>query len=69
MLSCGHECYVIGGPFIAEDPACPVHGTQAQRHELSKEGRNERIKEILCEVWYRSMSADDAWDEIEDLLD
>lgn len=24
---CGHECFIIGGPFIAEDPSCPVHGT------------------------------------------
>ena len=21
------ECYQIGGPWIAEDPSCPVHGT------------------------------------------
>jgi hypothetical protein len=25
------ECYKIGGPFIAEDPNCPKHGTEAQR--------------------------------------
>lgn len=24
------ECYQIGGPFIAEDPNCEVHGTEAQ---------------------------------------
>ena len=23
---CGHQCHIIGGPFIAEDPDCPVHG-------------------------------------------
>lgn len=23
---CGHQCFIIGGPFIAEDPNCPVHG-------------------------------------------
>ena len=23
-MSC--ECYQIGGPFIAEDPNCPIHG-------------------------------------------
>lgn len=22
-------CYTIGGPFIAEDPDCPQHGTDA----------------------------------------
>jgi len=25
--SCGYQCFIIGGPFIAEDPACPTHGT------------------------------------------
>jgi hypothetical protein len=23
---CGHQCFRIGGKFIAEDPDCPVHG-------------------------------------------
>lgn len=27
-MSC--QCYQIGGPFIAEDPDCPAHGTVAQ---------------------------------------
>lgn len=27
---CGHECFVIGGPFISEDPDCPVHGVNAR---------------------------------------
>lgn len=22
---CGHQCYRIGGPFIAENPDCPFH--------------------------------------------
>ena len=30
-MSC--ECYKIGGPFIAEDPNCPFHGTEAQMRE------------------------------------
>jgi len=25
------QCFQIGGPFIAEDPECPVHGIEAQR--------------------------------------
>ena len=24
---CGHRCFEIGGPFIAEDPSCPTHGS------------------------------------------
>lgn len=23
---CGHQCFVIGGPFISHDPNCPIHG-------------------------------------------
>lgn len=32
-MSC--ECYQIGGPFIAEDPDCPAHGTEAQRRRAT----------------------------------
>lgn len=34
------ECYQIGGPWIAEDPACPLHGEQSR-------GREERIEAIV----------------------
>jgi len=27
------DCFKIGGPFIAEDPDCPVHGLRAQQEE------------------------------------
>jgi GNAT superfamily N-acetyltransferase len=27
------ECYIIGGPWIAEDPDCPEHGTEAQARQ------------------------------------
>lgn len=30
MLNCGFEYYQIGGPYIAENPACPWHGAEAQ---------------------------------------
>ena len=25
------DCFTIGGPWIAEDPNCPVHGLAAQK--------------------------------------
>lgn len=34
------ECYQIGGPWIAEDPNCPVHGFEARQRETEL---NERI--------------------------
>lgn len=33
--SCGHACFIIGGPFIAEDPSCPTHGTLHLRESLT----------------------------------
>jgi len=36
----GCDCYRIGGPFIAEDPDCPIHGREAQERE--KQERIER---------------------------
>ena len=39
------ECYQIGGPWIAEDPDCPVHGTEAQRKERERYKLRERIEE------------------------
>lgn len=29
MLGCGYECHMVGGPWIAENPACPFHGSNA----------------------------------------
>lgn len=40
------ECYKIGGPFIAEDPDCPIHGREAQERELNKEKELERIERL-----------------------
>ena len=40
---CGHQCFVIGGPFIAEDPACPVHGTAHEPTEAERVLLEERL--------------------------
>lgn len=37
------ECYQVGGPFVAEDPDCPIHGRQSV-------GREDRINSILERV-------------------
>lgn len=41
------ECYQIGGPFIAEDPDCPIHGSEAQLREKLRE---EKEKELLEKI-------------------
>lgn len=61
MLDCGFECHRVGGPWIAENPACPFHnGTHSDRQQ--------EIRSILEQVWYREISADDGYDLIESLL-
>lgn len=41
-MSC--QCHQVGGPFIAEDPDCPRHGTQAQAREDQIESLRERAQ-------------------------
>ncbi len=51
-MDCGHECYRVGGPWIAEDPNCPIHGWAAQRRSddldvlQSKIGEAETVEEL-----------------------
>lgn len=62
-MSC--DCYKIGGPWIAEDPNCPVHGTEAQwRAELQQEweadieNRLSKIEQRINEVLKRMEKLD-----------
>jgi len=64
-MLCEYECYLIGGPWIAENPNCPTHGTWGKK---SREDLNEAIREILYRVWLRDLSSDDGYDLIEALL-
>lgn len=51
------ECYKIGGPFIAEDPNCPVHGWAAVQEREERESREhsliervEQLEEQISEI-------------------
>jgi hypothetical protein len=52
MNDCGRECYIIGGPWIAEDPDCPVHGAEAvaerERQVAEREDLQEALKTALA---------------------
>lgn len=49
------QCFMIGGPFIAEDPECPAHGYEAQRLEREEEERQRLIDEAgRPGVWYKT---------------
>lgn len=38
------DCFKIGGPWIAEDPNCPVHGTEAKERANSIRELRSKIK-------------------------
>lgn len=60
-MLCDHECYMIGGPWIAENPNCPIHG----RNELPD--NSEEKREVLYRLWCREINADEAFDILENL--
>ncbi len=43
------ECHQIGGPFIAEDPSCPVHGAGGSDDRLRE--LDERVRRLEQQVW------------------
>jgi hypothetical protein len=51
-MNCGYECHQVGGPWIAENPACPIHGADGQRRDRdldvleSKIGDAETVEEL-----------------------
>ena len=53
------ECYQIGGPWIAEDPSCPVHGSASQ-------GRGDRIEAIIDRVVAGEIDSEQAAGYIEE---
>lgn len=63
-MLCEYECYLIGGPWISENPNCPTHGRQ--RDYIDANYRQAKL-DILIRCWYREISADDALDELEEL--
>lgn len=65
MSLCAYHCHEVGGPFISENPECPIHGAEGRK---ASQDREEAIREVLCRVWYREISADDGYEELEDLL-
>ncbi len=59
--SCGRQCFIIGGPWIAEDPDCPIHnGTQTEdtrdaelatlRAEVARLATNASGEAAVCAI-------------------
>jgi len=55
------ECYQVGGPWIAEDPDCPIHGSASY-------GRVDRIEAIIALAVAGDIELSAAAVEIEELF-
>jgi len=55
-MSC--QCNRVGGPFVAEDPDCPAHGTEAKRRKERIEDLGERAKTETDVAVLREIVAD-----------
>lgn len=49
MIRCPWRCHEIGGPFIAENPECPIHGRDAV--ELTDDEREFLEQQELARQW------------------
>lgn len=61
-MLCEHECYLIGGPWIAENPNCPAHGSN---RDYINDGYRQSKLNVLIRCWNREISADEALDELD----
>lgn len=51
MSDCGHQCHQIGGPYIAENPDCPIHGVNGLDPDDAREliGDLSRMLQLYVE--------------------
>jgi len=71
-MGCQSRCYEPGGPWIQEDPNCPIHGYEAQRAEREREQErrdqeeeNEELAEQLEQTNARLEALEKAFAEIQ----
>ena len=50
---------MVGGPWISENPSCPLHGSNAPDSV-----DDEELREILYKLWCREINADDAYEMV-----
>ena len=61
-MSC--DCYKIGGPFIAEDPDCPLHGCEGYEKKIEK--AEEKIAQLTAENTELRQELEGWWEEAHD---
>ena len=49
-MRCGYQCHEVGGPWIAENPDCPIHNHEAvaerERAETEQYALLQRIEKL-----------------------
>lgn len=74
MSDCGYECHRVGGPWIAENPDCPIHSKEAvaaQEAAEAKELADEEHRRDLQSRIDRAIEASNhgrAKDAIQEML-
>jgi primosomal protein N'' len=59
------ECYQIGGPWIAEDPDCPEHGSRAQKRAKEKEDWESRVERLEDKIRDQQVTISRLTDRVE----
>lgn len=49
-MKCEYQCYEIGGPWIAENPNCPVHSIEAQRQQEIEQSEQQKLEDRVSEL-------------------
>ena len=64
-MKCPYQCHEVGGPWIAENPDCPIHGRDAQ----AEESIQDRVKSHLHERIANAQTVEDLQACLHDILD
>ena len=49
-MPCAYRCHEIGGPWIAENPDCPIHGHNGVQEDLNQLDEMKSVIAQLCFV-------------------
>lgn len=67
-MDCDRECYRIGGPWIAEDPNCPVHGYEAVREREEREAAERALLSRIEELERRLTELEESYNSLNDYV-
>ena len=49
-MKCAYQCYEIGGPWIAENPLCPVHGHSAHLEHTHRDRAKTELHQKIADA-------------------